>query len=163
MKANKSAFTLIELLVVVLIIAILAAVALPQYTKSVEQARASEAVQILSAIRRAQEIYYLEHNEYTNDWNNIPISYTLEDGGNASKKKSKYFDYTLITGPTYNYVTAYRGQGSGAKYRFEVYYENAGSNSRMFACVPQPAYESVCPNLGGKFLKPMGDVNIYTL
>ncbi len=56
-------FTLIELLVVVLIIGILAAVAVPQYQKAVEKARASEALSTLSSLKKAVTIYALSHTE----------------------------------------------------------------------------------------------------
>ncbi len=60
---NK-AFTLIELLVVVLIIGILSAIALPQYTKAVEKARMAEAVINLRAIANANQIYHMTNGVY---------------------------------------------------------------------------------------------------
>ncbi len=60
-KQNKRGFTLIELLVVVLIIGILAAVAVPQYQKAVEKARAAEAITVLNTLQKAVDLYVLEH------------------------------------------------------------------------------------------------------
>jgi len=50
-------FTLLELLMVVIIIAILAAVALPQYIRATERARASQAISWLGAMRSAELRY----------------------------------------------------------------------------------------------------------
>ena len=58
---NKQAFTLIELLVVVLIIAILAAVALPQYQKAVEKAHLAEALTIGNSLEKAMKLWVLEY------------------------------------------------------------------------------------------------------
>ena len=60
----KRGFTLIELLVVVLIIGILSSVALPQYTKAVEKARATEGVQTAAALSRAIDIWLLENGGF---------------------------------------------------------------------------------------------------
>lgn len=57
----KKGFTLIELLVVVLIIGILAAIALPMYTKTVERTKFTQALVEIKTFLDAAQRYELEH------------------------------------------------------------------------------------------------------
>jgi prepilin-type N-terminal cleavage/methylation domain-containing protein len=59
---NERGFTLIELLVVVIILAVLAAVIIPQLTGSTDDARVSTLDTDLAASRSAVELYYHQHN-----------------------------------------------------------------------------------------------------
>ena len=75
-------FTLIELLVVVLIIGILTSVALPQYTKSVEKARAVEAMMWMNEWAKAQQEFFMARGEFT--WNSDDL-YISSPNGNILK------------------------------------------------------------------------------
>jgi len=60
----KKAFTLLELVIVVIIIAVLAALGIPQFTKVLERSRWTEAVTNLGAIRKACFMYYAQYGAY---------------------------------------------------------------------------------------------------
>ena len=58
----KRAFTLIEILIVVVILGILAAIVIPQFTDASQQANTSSAKSQLQTIRAQIELYRVKHN-----------------------------------------------------------------------------------------------------
>ncbi len=64
LRKRSKGFTLIELMIVVAIIAILAAIAIPQYRKFQLKSKTSEAKTNIGAIRTCEEAYAAEHNVY---------------------------------------------------------------------------------------------------
>jgi len=64
---ERAGFTLMEILVVVLIMGILAALAVPQYTKTVENSKASSAAGTASMISSAYRMYIVDHPGWSLD------------------------------------------------------------------------------------------------
>lgn len=97
----KKGFTLIELLVVVLIIGILSAIALPQYTLTVEKARLSEALQNISAMQRAIDIYIMENGYpastvfFTGTKNSGGLSIDITQSMDCTDQESCFSDYFI--------------------------------------------------------------------
>ncbi|MEE9211459.1 MAG: prepilin-type N-terminal cleavage/methylation domain-containing protein [Phycisphaeraceae bacterium] len=56
------AFTLIEILIVVVILAILAAIVIPHFTKASETAKRSNVLTQLQTVRKQLKIYHVSHN-----------------------------------------------------------------------------------------------------
>ncbi|MBI4668341.1 MAG: prepilin-type N-terminal cleavage/methylation domain-containing protein [Elusimicrobia bacterium] len=60
-KENKLGFTLIELLVVLIIIGVLAGVAVPKYTKTIETSKADEAYALVQTVYAANRMYVINN------------------------------------------------------------------------------------------------------
>ncbi|WP_428054700.1 type IV pilin protein [Candidatus Avelusimicrobium stercoris] len=138
-RTATAGFTLIELLVVVLIIGILAAVALPQYTWAVEKSRASEALAVLKSFRDAEEVYYMANGSYADNSEDLDVKVP----------QSKYFNYavTNISVAAYHkqkpYLLAYRHSVSQAAGQANIVCGTDSSNAadREFA-------QNICKRLG---------------
>jgi general secretion pathway protein G len=62
-RTHKSGFTLVEILIVVIILGILAAIVIPQFTNASTNARASSVVSQLQTLRSQIQLFKLQHND----------------------------------------------------------------------------------------------------
>lgn len=74
MLKKKKGFTLIELMVVVLIIAILSAIALPQYRIAVEKTRITTNIPMLKALHDAIIQYYGTKGEFPTSFSKLSVT-----------------------------------------------------------------------------------------
>ena len=90
-KKRTKAFTLTELLVVVIVLGVLAAVAVPKFTRVLETRRTTEAENMLSAVRTEQEKRCSLGQNYTGDFGKIEtVAYARTGEGQAQSANYTY-------------------------------------------------------------------------
>ena len=172
---SMKGFTLIELLVVVLIIGILAAVAVPQYQKSVEKARIAAAISVLEPLRKSIDVYLLEndypaaHNEAVSFlWTECPGSsggpkhiesaIDVRAGLDCSCAENGMcidgnFIYEAVCQPSVCYVSAYRGDeayNSDGNYMLNIQ-RSASTNTWEYSCSYFDSFgQRACSTLQGQ-------------
>jgi general secretion pathway protein G len=78
MKTKKSGFTLVEILIVVVILGILAAIVIPQFTEASTEAKFSSLCTDLQTLRSQIELYKVQHNDTPPTFANFTAQMTAQ-------------------------------------------------------------------------------------
>jgi Tfp pilus assembly protein PilE len=122
---------MVELAIVVTIIGILATIGIYSVSKYVQHAKASEAAEIVAAIKAGQEAYYDETFQYLQIGGNSPNAYYPASPSTASGKVKIQWGEVSPTGCT-DCGTRYRALGvlpaAPVLFRYSCYVGAAGGN-----------------------------------
>ena len=149
-------FTLIELLVVVLIMGILAAVALPQYSRAVLRARYSEMQTLARTFADSAARYYLANGVPPDYWSDMDIgvpgsctaSDTVVKGPMYCHGNRIYCD--LLIGST-KVIVCFVKPGSGGEYQaaYAQFFGPENQTRECWAAQSDEQANSLCKGIGG--------------
>lgn len=100
-KSRKGGFTLVELMVVVAVIAILAAIAMPQFLSAADRARNAKETADIQIIKNATQLYMIDKNVDTPPTvENLYKEGYLTEHVKTAKNKEYTITYEVVNGGT---------------------------------------------------------------
>ena len=97
-RTNRKGFTLIEILIVVIILGILAAIVIPQFTNASKEAKQSSLVTMVQSLRSQIALFKLQHNDYLPGTN--PLNGATFDGAVFWDQMTLFSDVNGATNAT---------------------------------------------------------------
>ena len=152
---TRRGFTLMEILIVVLIIAILAAVAVPQYQKAVMKSRYAALMPIAKSLATGNEAYYMEKGVYATSPTVLDVAgqQSYDDGTNV----------TLETDPEYLSYVRVENSGRVPNTRYVVYQKHSKNFPDTTMCEAKgDTAKELCQSLGGVFVSENGTEGRWT-
>ncbi len=115
---KQSGFTLIEVMITVAIVGILAAIALPSYSRYVARSKVADAIGNLSTAKSGMEQFYQDNGTYLSG----------ADCGAGTPASADGFDFTCAATAT-TYTVTMTGSGSVSAYKYSI--DNFGSKATI--------------------------------
>ena len=143
-RQHRKGFTLIEILIVVIILGILAAIVIPQFTNASKEAKASSVATMVHSLRSQIALFKLQHNDF------LPGASPLVGTGGTFDSATFWSQMTEFTSLTGTFVV---GGPKDATYSNGPYMQaqaknplcpTAASSSLVVATVNGAASATVC-------------------
>lgn len=156
----KQGFTLTEVLVVVLIVAVIAAIAYPLYTRTVNKSRATEAVNLLQMVKSRQIEQFARQGEYYADFNAMTLMGQLTTNPDMTTRREVVLDdpsemmvgnYRLTMRDGCLLATFTRNEGATDVFTFSASFANPG-----LGCEDHNG--TICASFGGAIVGNVDDV-----
>jgi general secretion pathway protein G len=140
-RTHKSGFTLVEILIVVIILGILAAIVIPQFTNASTSARVASLQGQLQTLRSQIQLFKLQHNDVlpdlvTNQWAQM-MGTTNVTGAVDTTAAGKYGPYleSLPANPLNSNTTGAGAAAAGVGW----VYSNTGGQAGIITATNQTA------------------------
>ena len=159
-------FTLIELLVVVLIIGILAAVAVPQYTLAVNKSRFANLRQTAASLISAANAYFMANNQWPSNFDELALEMPAEFETVTTSGAGRNYDCAQDTDIFCCIIPEHGGADAmlSCGRKDELFaYEWSFSNKRHY-CLADPSKKNanqLCQNITGT-KTPSNSWNLYS-